>query len=182
MSLGNQSGSIGSAPSFGSAPSQSFVADPNSMRGPVYSSPGVDQKNLTIGESGFIDDSFYNKDGQIMKDSGWFGGDDTVATQADIDAGIKNQASPGMTSAAGWEAAGSVMKGVGGLASAYTGIKNYQLARDAHNTQKNQWQANYDQRLKAYQDNKDLANQEIDAKNRVLKARNANRTDLIQHI
>jgi hypothetical protein len=74
------------------------------------------------------------------------------------------------------------MKGIGGLASAYTGIKNYQLARDAHAAQQNQWQANYDQRLRAYQDNKQLANQNIDAKNRVLKARNANRTDYYKNI
>ena len=156
------------------------INDPNSMMGPVYSSsvdpiaPGIDQKNLVIGEGGGtwdIDDSFYKQDGQIMKDSGWFGGDDTVATQADIDAGIRNQASPGMTSAEGWQAAGSIMKGVGGLASAYTGIKNYQLARDAFNTQKNQWQADYNQRLKAYEDNKQLANQEIEARNRTLAAR-----------
>ena len=76
-----------------------------------------------------------------------------------------------MTSAEGWQAAGSIMKGVGGLASAYTGIKNYQLARDAFNTQKNQWQADYNQRLKAYEDNKQLANQEIEARNRTLAAR-----------
>ena len=76
-----------------------------------------------------------------------------------------------MGSTAGWEAAGSVMKGVGGLASAYTGMKNYQLARDAFSTQKNQWQANYKQRLDAYKDNKDLMNEEIRRKNRTLKAR-----------
>ena len=105
-----------------------------------------------------------------------------VATQADIDAGIKNQASPGMTSAEGWQAAGSVMKGVGGLASAYTGIKNYQLARDAHNTQKNQWQANYDQQLKAFEQNKKLANQEIQERNRILKSRNPDRTDLYKEL
>ena len=69
------------------------------------------------------------------------------------------------------------MKGVGGLASAWTGIQNYKLARDAHNAQQRQWQANYDQRLKAYQDNKDLANEEIKAKNRILKARNSSRAD-----
>ena len=63
------------------------------------------------------------------------------------------------------------MKGVGGLAGAWTGIQNYKLARDAYNTQKGQWQADYNQRLKAYEDNKKLANQEIDAKNRVLAAR-----------
>ena len=63
------------------------------------------------------------------------------------------------------------MKGVGGLASAYTGMKNYQLARDAHRAQQNQWQANFDQRLTAYQDNKDLMNEEIRRKNRTLKAR-----------
>jgi len=73
--------------------------------------------------------------------------------------------------AADWNAAGSVMKGVGGLYGAWTGMKNYQLARDAHNAQKNQWQANYDQQLKAYGDNKKLANQEIDARNRTLAAR-----------
>ena len=105
------------------------INDPNRMMAlnapPPLSSdvapiaPGIDQKNLVIGEGGGtwdIDDSFYKQDGQIMKDSGWFGGDDTVATQADIDAGIRNQASPGMTSAEGWQAAGSIMKGVGGLA------------------------------------------------------------------
>jgi len=73
--------------------------------------------------------------------------------------------------ASDWSAVGSVMKGVGGLASAWTGVQNYKLARDAYNTQKNQWQADYNQRLKAYEDNKALANQEIDAKNRVLAAR-----------
>lgn len=136
--------------------------------------PGIDQKNLVIGEGGGtwdIDDDYYMKDGQIMKDAPWWKGGDRVATQADIDAGIKDQASPGMTSAEGWQAAGSIMKGVGGLASAYTGIKNYQLARDAFNTQKNQWQADYNQRLKAYEDNKALTNEEIRRKNRTLKAR-----------
>ena len=74
-------------------------------------------------------------------------------------------------SAAGWDAAGNIMQGVGGLASAWTGIQNYKLARDAYNTQKNQWQADYNQRLKAYEDNKQLANQEIEARNRTLQAR-----------
>jgi|10_taG_2_1085330.scaffolds.fasta_scaffold17889_2 hypothetical protein len=140
--------------------------------------PGLDEKTLTVGEGGDpglfqVDDDFYRKkDGTLMKDSGWFGGEDTEATQADIDAGIvdQNSSSP-WGSTEGWNTAGSVMKGVGGLASAYTGIKNYQLARDAHATQQNQWQANYDQRLRAYQDNKKLANEEIRAKNRILAAR-----------
>ena len=130
--------------------------------------------------STLLDDAFYrNADGTLMKDSGWFGGEDTIATQADIDAGItdQNSSSPWGTTE-GWNAAGTVMKGVGGLASAYTGIKNYQLARDAHATQQNQWQANYNQRLKAYEDNKKLANQDIASRNRTLRARNANRTDL----
>ena len=125
------------------------------------------------------DDAFYRrKDGTLMKDSGWFGGEDTVATQADIDAGITDQNASPWGSTEGWQAAGSVMKGVGGLASAYTGIKNYQLARDAHDTQKAQWQQDYTQRLKAYEDNKKLANQDIASRNRTLRARNANRTDL----
>ena len=85
--------------------------------------------------------------------------------------GIGDQNDSPWGTTAGWNAAGSVMKGVGGLASAYTGIKNYQLARDAHNTQKNQWQANYNQRLKAYEDNKKLTNEEIRAKNRTREAR-----------
>ena len=146
--------------------------------------PGLDQKNLVVGKGGGtwdVDSDYYMKDGTLMKDGGWFSGD-TAATQADINAGIKNQASPGMTSADGWNAAGSVMKGVGGLASAYTGIKNYQLARDAHNTQKNQWQANYDQQLKAFEQNKKLANQEIQERNRILKSRNPNRTDLYKEL
>ena len=63
------------------------------------------------------------------------------------------------------------MKGVGGLASAYTGLQNYRLARDAFGAQKDQWQADYNQRLKAYEDNKKLANQEIEARNRTLQAR-----------
>jgi hypothetical protein len=166
------------------------------MKGPggysnfeVAASPYVDSstKGLTIGKGGDpglfeVDDDFYRtKDGTLMKDGGWFSGD-TAATQADINAGIKNQASPGMTSAEGWQAAGSVMKGVGGLASAYTGIKNYQLARDAHNTQKNQWQANYDQQLKAFEQNKKLANQEIQERNRILKSRNPDRTDLYKEL
>jgi len=90
------------------------------------------------------------------------------ATSAVPGIGGKDDSSWG---AADWNAVGSVMKGVGGLASAYTGIKNYQLARDAHNTQKNQWQANYNQRLKAYEDNKKMANQDIEARNRTLAAR-----------
>ena len=138
--------------------------------------PGLDQKNLTIGTGGDpglfeVDDDFYRtKDGTLMKDGGWFTGD-TVANQTDIDAGIKDQNDSSWGSAAGWQAAGTVMKGVGGLASAYTGMKNYQLARDAQNTQRNQWQANYDQQLKAYGDNKLMANNEIAARNRTLKAR-----------
>ena len=83
--------------------------------------------------------------------------------------------------AADWSAVGSVMKGVGGLASAYTGMKNYQLARDAFGAQKDQWQADYNQRLKAYEDNKALANQEIDAKNKVLAARGQG-SNVIKHI
>jgi len=152
--------------------------------------PGLDQKNLQIGTGGDpglfeVDDDFYrSKDGTLMKDAGWWG-EDTRATQADIDAGItdQNSSSP-WGSTAGWEAAGSVMKGVGGLASAYTGIKSYQLAKDAFSTQKNQWQQNYDQRLRAYKKNVALTNQEIDAKNRTLRARNPDRpkTDYYQSI
>jgi len=99
-------------------------------------------------------------------------GKSSMVVQESATPGIKDQKddSPWGT-AAGWDAAGSVMKGVGGLASAYTGMKNYQLARDAHNTQKNQWQANYDQRLTAYKDNKVIANNEIAARNRTLAAR-----------
>ena len=181
MSLGNQNKGNVIAPPQKLAGQNEFTGfGKDRMSGPSFSSPveaiapGVDQKNLVVGTGGGtwdVDSDYYMKDGQVMKDSGWFGGDDTVATQADIDAGIKDQASPGMTSAEGWNAAGSVMKGIGGLASAYTGIKNYQLARDAHNTQKNQWQADYNQRLKAYGDNKALLNEEIAAKNRILKAR-----------
>ena len=183
MSLGNQNNGNVIAPPQKLAGQNEFTGfGQDRMSGPSFSSPveaiapGVDQKNLVVGTGGGtwdVDSDYYMKDGQVMKDSGWFGGDDTVATQADIDAGIKDQASPGMTSAEGWNAAGSVMKGIGGLASAYTGIKNYQLARDAHNTQKNQWQADYNQRLKAYGDNKALINEEIAAKNRILKARGA---------
>ena len=143
-------------------------------------SPGLNTNGLDIGTGGegsMWDSSFYRtKDGQLMKDSGVFG-EDTLANQADITAGIKDQNDNSWGSADGWNAAGSVMKGVGGLASAYTGIKNYQLARDAHATQQNQWQQNYDQRLEAYKDNKDLANQEIKEKNRILKSRNSNRPD-----
>jgi hypothetical protein len=150
--------------------------------------PQLDEKTLTVGEGGDpglfqVDDDFYRtKDGTLMKDGGWFTGD-TEATQADIDAGIvdQNSSSP-WGSTAGWNAAGSVMKGVGGLASAYTNYKNYQLAEKAHDTQKKQWQANYDQRLRAYQDNKDLANMDIASRNRTLLARNPNRTDLYKEL
>ena len=97
---------------------------------------------------------------------------------------LEAAAAPGVTvekdnpwGAADWSAVGSVMKGVGGLASAYTGIKNYQLARDAFNTQKNQWQQDYDQRLKAFEQNRKLANQDIQSRNRTLLARNKDRTD-----
>ena len=62
-------------------------------------------------------------------------------------------------SAEGWQAAGTVIKGVGGLASAYTGMQNYELARDAHNAQKDQWQANYDMQKKAYNTGIDQYNQ-----------------------
>ena len=51
------------------------------------------------------------------------------------------------------------MKGVGGLASAYTGMKNYQLARDAFNEQKRQWDANYGMQLKSYNTGIDQYNQ-----------------------
>jgi len=140
----------------------------------AMATPELNTKGLDVGTGGegsMWDSSFYRtKDGQLMKDSGLFG-EDTIATQADIDVGITDQNASPWGSTAGWEAAGSVMKGVGGLASAYTGIKNYQLARDAFSTQKNQWQANYKQRLDAYQDNKDLMNEEIRRKNRTLKAR-----------
>ena len=136
----------------------------------------LNTKGLDIGTGGdgsMWDSSFYRtKDGTLMKDTPWYkGGEDTVATQADIDAGIKDQNASPWGSAAGWQAAGSVMKGVGGLASAYTGLQNYRLARDAFGAQKDQWQADYNQRLKAYEDNKKLANQEIEARNRTLQAR-----------
>ena len=106
---------------------------------------------------------------------GEFSGSGAVVPRPeDIDVGIKDQDNP-WGSTEGWNAAGSVMKGVGGLASAYTGIQNYKLARDAHTTQQNQWQQNYDQRLDAYKNDKISANNEIAAKNRILKARNPDR-------
>ena len=94
-----------------------------------------------------------------------------IQSQGSTTPGVTNIKKDNPWGAADWEAVGSVMKVVGGLASAYTGIKNYQLARDAYGTQKDQWQKDYNQRLQAYEDNKALANEEIAAKNRVLKAR-----------
>lgn len=149
--------------------------------------PQINADGLVIGKGGDpglfeVDDDYYKRaDGTLMKDAGWWG-KDTVATQADITAGIKDQNDSSWGSATGWNAAGSVMKGVGGLASAYTGIKNYQLARDAHATQQNQWQQNYDQRLTAYKQNTELANQEIQERNRILKSRNPDRTDLYKEL
>ena len=121
-----------------------------------------------------------------MTGTAWSPGAGSPGTPADFVPGSadtpgvtdQNDSGFGLGTAAGWEAAGSVMKGVGGLASAYTGFKNYELARDAHDTQKAQWQQDYTQRLKAYEDNKKLANQDIASRNRTLRARNKNRTDL----
>ena len=115
-----------------------------------------------------------------------FVGDNTsnIAQDSTTPGGTDKKDGSSWGSAAGWDAAGNIMQGVGGLASAWTGIQNYKLARDAYNTQKNQWQADYNQRLKAYEDNKALANQEIDAKNRVLAARGQGTADkpMISHI
>jgi hypothetical protein len=171
------SGGGGALPTQNTMENMSGQPSYSSFQRSFSSDPALNTGTLEIGEGGEGvtqwggDDDFYRtKDGTLMKDGGWFSGD-TEATQADIDAGVTNQNASPWGSAAGWQAAGSVMKGVGGLASAYTGFKNYELARDAHDTQKAQWQANYTQRLKAYEDNKKLANEEIAAKNRVLASR-----------
>jgi len=84
-----------------------------------------------------------NSNDQLMKDS--------LST--------KDQNDNSWGSADGWNAAGSVMKGVGGLASAYTGMQNYKLARDAFGEQKRQWDANYGMRLKSYNTGIDQYNQ-----------------------
>jgi hypothetical protein len=171
------SGGGGALPTQNTMENMSGQPSYSSFQRSFSSDPALNTGTLEIGEGGEGvtqwggDDDFYRtKDGTLMKDGGWFSGD-TEATQADIDAGVTDQNASPWGSAAGWQAAGSVMKGVGGLASAYTGFKNYELARDAHDTQKAQWQANYTQRLKAYEDNKKLANEEIAAKNRVLASR-----------
>ena len=116
--------------------------------------------------------------GMVAYEPGW--SPSTAHTGMPSEPGVTGQDDSGfgLGTAEGWNAAGSVMKGVGGLYGAWTGMKNYQLARDAHSTQKEQWQANYNQRLKAYEDNKKLENQDIASRNRTLRARNANRTDL----
>ena len=156
------------------------------------------------GDKGYASEQAMSNSYSSASPSGWSGmaaaGAPTVETQS-IGFGGRQEfvgdntfntpqssTTPGVTDkkdnpwgAADWEAVGSVMKGVGGLAGAWTGIQNYKLARDAYNTQKNQWQADYNQRLKAYEDNKTMANQEIDAKNRVLAARGQG-SNVIKHI
>ena len=146
---------------------------------PITVAPGNNNVITADSPSGWSNMSSAGPQGVEIQSTGFGGRPETPVgsnvfntTQDSTTPGIpdnKNDSSWG--SAAGWQAAGDVMKGVGGLASAWTGIQNYKLARDAYNTQKNQWQADYNQRLQAYKDNKDLANQEIEARNRTLQAR-----------
>ena len=151
--------------------------EPYASESSMTVAPGNNNMITAPSASGWSDMSNAGPPGVEIQSTGFGGrpetpiGDNTFNTP-------QNNTIPGITDkkdggwgAADWDAAGSVMKGVGGLASAWTGVQNYKLARDAHNAQKNQWQANYNQQLEAYKDNKAMANQEIDARNRTLRAR-----------
>ena len=62
----------------------------------------------------------------------------------------------GFTSA-GMKGVGSLIGGLGGLAQGRASLKNARLARDAYNTQKDQWQQNYESQRTAV--NNQIANQ-----------------------
>ena len=157
------------------------------MSGPGWGAPSTPTVQRELGPTtsewaakGFASEPKYHQEGSVVDYGQHTRG---PVSQAATDR-LEAAAAPGVTvekdspwGAADWSAVGSVMKGVGGLASAYTGIKNYQLARDAFNTQKNQWQQDYDQRVKAFEQNRKLANQDIQSRNRTLLARNKDRTD-----
>ena len=192
------------------APAQSFTANADNMKGPVWGAPSepkfstnfppnnavvVDPAQGGMGaqsewaDKGFASEPKYYQEGSAGNFQQHTGGSVSPAVDARLEAAAANTTTPGVTDntdsswgAADWNAVGSVMKGVGGLASAYTGLQNYRLARDAYNTQKDQWQQDYNQRLKAYEDNKQLANQDIQSRNRTLRARNAARTDTYQEL
>ena len=52
---------------------------------------------------------------------------------------------------------GSLIGGIGGLAQGWASLKNARLARDAYDTQKDQWQQNYESQRTAV--NNQIANQ-----------------------
>ena len=190
MSLPSQPSNTVTAPSQSLTGQNEFTGfGKENMSGPGWGAP-IDAQpsgNLATqgisewGDKGFASDAAalegsakFHQPGSAVDYRQYTGGSVEPAVNARLEAA----AAPGVTvekdnpwGAADWSAVGSVMKGVGGLASAYTGIKNYQLARDAFGAQKDQWQADYNQRLKAYEDNKALTNEEIRRKNRTLVAR-----------
>ena len=93
-------GSAGEFSIAGSTNSPQYTGGSSSGPAPLVLPENVqlNTKGLDIGTGGegsIWDSSFYkNKEGTLMKDGGMFG-DDTIANQADIDAGIKDQnASP----------------------------------------------------------------------------------------
>jgi len=151
--------------------------EPYASESSMTVAPGNNNMITAPSASGWSDMSNAGPPGVEIQSTG-FGGRPETPVGGNVFNTAQDSTTPGITDkkdggwgAADWNAAGSVMKGVGGLASAWTGAQNYQLARDAHNAQKNQWQANYDQQLEAYKDNKVMANNEIAARNRTLKAR-----------
>ena len=202
MSLTSDPSSVVTAPSQNLTGQNEFTGfGKENMSGPGWGAPSTPiaqpSGNLaTQGTSEWGDKGYISEQAMTKAAEGGFNPESAVdygqftrgpVSQAATDR-LEAAAAPGVTvekdnpwGAADWSAVGSVMKGVGGLASAYTGIKNYQLARDAFGAQKDKWQADYNQRLKAYEDNKALANQEIDAKNRVLAARGQG-SNVIKHI
>ena len=57
----------------------------------------------------------------------------------------------------GMKGVGSLIGGLGGLAQGWASLKNARLARDAYDTQKDQWQQNYESQRTAV--NNQIANQ-----------------------
>tara|TARA_Y100000389_G_C17347198_1_gene456485 strand:- start:526 stop:1014 length:489 start_codon:yes stop_codon:yes gene_type:complete len=57
----------------------------------------------------------------------------------------------------GMKGVGSLIGGIGGLAQGWASLKNARLARDAYDTQKDQWQQNYESQRTAV--NNQIANQ-----------------------
>ena len=109
------------------------------MSGPGWGAPSTPIAQGGMGaqsewaDKGFASEPKYHHEGSAIDHRQFTSGSVSPAVDARLEAATADTTTPGITNntdsswgAADWNAVGSVMKGVGGLASAYTGIKNYQ--------------------------------------------------------